>query len=87
MIITPNQTRGACPEDPRFEHNHCKTDKDCIPGEAVINGNGMLNYLFIVIENCFKSKSHEESHNQFQFTFSSHLLRIRSDNTIDRSFH
>jgi len=41
MIITPNQTRGACPEDPRFEHNHCKTDKDCIPGEAVVNGNGV----------------------------------------------
>ena len=41
MIVTPNQTRSKCPEDPRFSHNHCKTDKDCIAGEAVVNGNGM----------------------------------------------
>ena len=46
MIITPNQTRGICPEDPRFVHNLCKSDKDCIAGEAVINGNGKLCSLF-----------------------------------------
>ncbi len=40
MIITPNQTRGVCPEDPRFEKNHCKNDNDCTAGESVINGNG-----------------------------------------------
>ena len=46
MVITPNQTRGVCPEDPKFVHNLCKSDKDCIPGEAVINGNGKLCSLF-----------------------------------------
>ncbi len=40
MIVTPNQTRSVCPEDPRFEDNHCKTDADCIAGESVTNGNG-----------------------------------------------
>ena len=40
MIMTPNQTRGKCPEDPRFKENHCKNDSDCEPGETVINGNG-----------------------------------------------
>ena len=73
MIITPNQTRGACPEDPRFEHNHCKTDKDCIPGEAVVNGNGMLIYLFIVIEYCFKNKGLDKYRSHCQFTFSSNF--------------
>lgn len=45
MIITPNQTRDRCPEDPRFETNHCTTSQDCIQGEAVTNGNGTAKFL------------------------------------------
>eukprot|EP00795_Rhopilema_esculentum_P015414 gene15414-6655_t len=41
MIITPNQTRGRCPEDPRFEDVYCQRDSDCREGEAVANGNGV----------------------------------------------
>ena len=49
MIITPNQTRSRCPEDPRFVENKCKVDTDCLPAlQAIKNGNGTrsLYYLF-----------------------------------------
>ena len=45
MIITPNQTRGECPEDPRFDDVYCQRDSDCKEGEAVANGNGMIRFF------------------------------------------
>ncbi|XP_022108443.1 P2X purinoceptor 4-like isoform X2 [Acanthaster planci] len=44
MIITPNQQRGQCPEDPRVPNVGCtpaKESQDCVKGEPVINGNGV----------------------------------------------
>ncbi|XP_065664263.1 P2X purinoceptor 4a isoform X1 [Hydra vulgaris] len=42
MIITPNQTRSRCPEDPKFSENKCQTDKDCLPAlKPIKNGNGV----------------------------------------------
>eukprot|EP00794_Sanderia_malayensis_P014286 gene14287-15773_t len=41
MIITPNQSRSACPEDPKFTKNFCETSANCTAGEPVVNGNGV----------------------------------------------
>ncbi|XP_038059541.1 P2X purinoceptor 4-like [Patiria miniata] len=43
MIITPDQQRGQCPEDPKIANVACdpKVPSDCKKGERVINGNGV----------------------------------------------
>lgn len=41
MIITPKQSQGKCPEDPKFKDVHCKTDNDCPNRKPVKNGNGI----------------------------------------------
>lgn len=40
MIITPNQTQGTCPEDPKFGDVNCTKDSDCPPLEEVEYGHG-----------------------------------------------
>ena len=42
MIITPNQTQGTCPEDPRFSGVNCTKDSDCQNLEPVPNGHGKI---------------------------------------------
>jgi len=46
ILITPNQTQGACAEDPDFKHVRCKPYFSaryiCIRGHAVRNGNGIM---------------------------------------------
>lgn len=39
--ITPNQTQGACDEDPNMPDVICKSDSDCPVGEPILNGNGV----------------------------------------------
>ena len=41
MILTPRQSQGECPEDPKFKDVHCKTNKDCPKLIPVNHGNGM----------------------------------------------
>ena len=40
MIITPDQTQGACPEDPDEKDVSCKNDSDCQAMEPVKYGHG-----------------------------------------------
>lgn len=41
MIITPDQTQGACPEDPDEKDVSCKNDSDCQAMEPVKYGHGV----------------------------------------------
>jgi P2X purinoceptor 4 len=41
IVITPNQTRGTCPEDPNIEGSVCKSSDDCHLGYASEIGNGV----------------------------------------------
>ena len=45
MIITPNQTQGTCPEDPKFKGVNCTTSNICIKGKAVYTGHGEINVI------------------------------------------
>lgn len=46
MIITPSQTQGTCPEDPKERDVICTRDSDCLAGTAVEYGHGKLeNFL------------------------------------------
>lgn len=39
VIVTPNQSQYACPEDPQY--SSCRNDSDCKVGRPVANGNGV----------------------------------------------
>ncbi|KAJ7387240.1 extracellularly ATP-gated cation channel [Desmophyllum pertusum] len=41
MIITPDQTQGACPEDPDLHDVRCTNDSDCKAMEPVEYGHGV----------------------------------------------
>lgn len=47
MIITPNQTQGTCPEDPRLANSSCSQDSDCKFMAAIPGGHGMFKVLKI----------------------------------------
>ena len=53
MVITPNQTRSKCAEDPKFSDNHCSTDDDCEALEPVTNGNGKNPMILQAIKTVF----------------------------------
>ena len=44
MIITPDQTQGACPEDPELNDVDCTKDSDCQAMEPVQYGHGKMFY-------------------------------------------
>ncbi|XP_071477114.1 P2X purinoceptor 4-like [Diadema antillarum] len=51
MIITPDQQKGECPEDPDIPNAVCSDDSDCPAGEPMVNGNGVrtgkcVNYTY-----------------------------------------
>eukprot|EP00057_Strongylocentrotus_purpuratus_P007325 XP_011661799.1 PREDICTED: P2X purinoceptor 4 isoform X2 [Strongylocentrotus purpuratus] len=41
MVLSPMQSRGACPEDPEIDRDACTTDVECKPDEGIITGNGI----------------------------------------------
>jgi P2X purinoceptor 4 len=41
VVITPNQTRDKCPEDPKVETSICVHDDDCTRNKTDENGNGV----------------------------------------------
>ena len=42
MIITPDQSQGACPEDPDLADVVCNNDSDCQAMEPIHYGHGEL---------------------------------------------
>ena len=59
MIITPDQTQGKCPEDPKEKGVSCTNDGDCQAMEPVKDGHGELcdpyfySQLKLIISPCF----------------------------------
>ncbi|XP_071479418.1 P2X purinoceptor 4-like [Diadema antillarum] len=41
MVLSPMQSRGACPEDPDIDREKCQSDHDCRTDDAIITGNGI----------------------------------------------
>ncbi|XP_072164107.1 P2X purinoceptor 4-like isoform X2 [Diadema setosum] len=41
MVLSPMQSRGACPEDPEIDREKCQSDDDCRTDDAIITGNGI----------------------------------------------
>lgn len=52
VVITPNQSRGVCPEDPKVAEAWCDTDDDCQTGRSLEVGNG------VETGKCVKTHSH-----------------------------
>nr|XP_054749125.1 P2X purinoceptor 4-like [Lytechinus pictus]XP_054749126.1 P2X purinoceptor 4-like [Lytechinus pictus] len=42
MIITPGQSKGECPEDPKIPNAECSGPEDCDADMPITNGNGVM---------------------------------------------